>query len=817
MKSRLVILVYMLFIIINNIIYAQNTNYGYSSGPLIWSSHTPVRASTNILSYGDKVFYVGTNNKICEYYWNSGSWSGGGQLEWGPHYVKSGTQIANKNYDVFFVNSTDSRVYMLRWTSLLGWTTISLNPSSVPVRNGSDIVVHNDRIFYVGTNNKVCEFITTNNGISWQGGYTVSVTGSVVNVLNNTQLKPQNNKVYYIGTNNLVCEYTWTGMFWLGGQQLDWSGNVHSYVKSGTELCTTENNGIFHISANNNLIYNLAWTSTSGWTTTFTQCYTAPRASTDMISIDNHVFFVGNSNGKIYDIEINGTNYNNTLIHSTMPSVNAISQLKLTYNDIYIAGTNNTFKSYQITYLDNARRINYCIYDYLFNAGTQQFSTNPIWHHGKLNTNASSVYYFNTHIANYNKQFFFVGNGPYVNTFLRSVLNSNSKPNYTLTWDQNFDVSDPNLVNLKSNWNSQLPHGSGPRSVQDCDIQNACQKSYFKYYDNCSVGNGILSMANKNENYSAIEWGEFLNSNSQWYWLNHSAPFSFTNYNYTSASITTGMQNMRGFDVPPNEFAYPYPNGGAETPEQSTFNQLYGWYEIRCKVPRGKNLWSAFWMLQMSGGIPPEIDIFEIGGDGGSMKCSDYITYTPTGQVHFDEIAVGYRFYDDYYTYALKWTPNSLKYYLNNELVYTITNPTWIPNNNMYLIVSTSVDIAKSNSELSIYPNYMDVDYVRAFSDNNLRIANLESNIASPNNHGLKVYPNPTTDKLNFVYERYNYTEQPILEIYNIYGSIVFTKKFNNNKALVYKDNVKATGTGVYFYKVRNNKGVISQGKVTIH
>ena len=770
-----------------------NTNFGYTSGQLLWTSHTPVRYASNVIPFDGKVYYVGNNHKVHEYYWNNGTWTGGWQLEWGGSYVRTNTQIINYNHDIFYVNHADKRVYKLSWNSSTGWSASVINASSVPVRDGTDMVVYNNYIYYVGTNNKICYYKTNDNGVTWTGGVQL-ISTYTTDVKNNTQIIPKPNKIYYIGTTNLVCEYFWNGSSWVGGQQLDWSGNANSYVKSGTELCVSDNYGIYHISANDNKIYNLNWTPTSGWTTNYTQCSVIPKTNINMKTIDNHLFFVGDTDNKIYDIEVNGSSYTNSLLHSSMPTVNNLSQLHITYNDIYITGTNNTFKSYQITYLDAAKRINYLIYDYLFDPSSQTFSTNPMWHHGKLNANASAVRYYSS-ITNYNKQFYFVSTGGNVHTFLRSVVNANTKPGYTLTWDQNFDAPDPNLINLKANWNSQLPHGSGPRKIEDCK-PTACQISYSKYFDNCVLNNGVLSLVNKNENYNAIEWGEYQDSSGGWFWLNHSAPFTTTTYNYTHANIHTGMQNKRGIiDSPPNPFAYPYPNGGAEAPQNVTFSQLYGWFEIRCRIPRGKNLWSAFWMLLDNGPIPPEIDIFEIGGDGGSMKCSDYIDYDG-GVIHFDEIAVGYRFYDEYYTYALEWTPTHLKFYLNNELVFTESRSGWVPQNDMFLIIGSGVDNVKANSELSIYPNSMDVDYVRAFSNNALRVVSDDQKNYEKQQEFI-IFPNPNNGVFNI---KVNDIKKGLLiQVYDLVGKEVFSSKMKNTKQQI---DISNQPKGIYLVKV---------------
>src|SRR5437016_3236373 len=44
------------------------------------------------------------------------------------------------------------------------------------------------------------------------------------------------------------------------------------------------------------------------------------------------------------------------------------------------------------------------------------------------------------------------------------------------------------------------------------------------------------------------------------------------------------------------------------------FSQQYGRFEIRCRIPKGKGIWPAFWLLPDPLVWPPEIDVLEILG-----------------------------------------------------------------------------------------------------------------------------------------------------------------------------------------------------------
>lgn len=157
-----------------------------------------------------------------------------------------------------------------------------------------------------------------------------------------------------------------------------------------------------------------------------------------------------------------------------------------------------------------------------------------------------------------------------------------------------------------------------------------------------------------------------------------------------------------------------YTSGAMTTSKK--FSQTYGWFEIRCKLPKGQGFWPAFWLLPDSNKWPPEIDIFEnLGHENTKMHYTNHWRgpdNKPRGK-GFEKS--GPDFTADFHTIAIEWTAEAIIWYMDGVEQCRVTEH--IPQENMYVLVNLAVggDWPKSPDKTTVFPQALEVDYVRVY------------------------------------------------------------------------------------------------------
>lgn len=178
-----------------------------------------------------------------------------------------------------------------------------------------------------------------------------------------------------------------------------------------------------------------------------------------------------------------------------------------------------------------------------------------------------------------------------------------------------------------------------------------------------------------------------------------------------------------------------YYSYGMETNPNKNYNgkhtgyeQLYGYFEVRCILPKGDGLNPAFWMLSdgmwdddTDGGVTGcEIDIFEtLYSYNESDKYHDSVYHTihvdAYGEAHKSENQ-GHFYandpYNEFNTYGVEWNEDGYIFYINGvETARTdFGGVCEVP---LYFILSLGVNENVAQNEY--LPSAFKVDYVRAY------------------------------------------------------------------------------------------------------
>jgi beta-glucanase (GH16 family) len=165
----------------------------------------------------------------------------------------------------------------------------------------------------------------------------------------------------------------------------------------------------------------------------------------------------------------------------------------------------------------------------------------------------------------------------------------------------------------------------------------------------------------------------------------------------------------------PGPGGYPYRSGMITS--YQTFAQTYGYFEMRARVPRGKGLWPAFWLLPaVAGKWPPELDVMEVFGsqparvlmaqhyrDGAGRPADRLRTWA------------GPDFSAGFHTFAISWSASSVVWYVDG--VERFRSRRDVPDEPMYVLVNLAVggDAPGQPDAGTRFPSVLEVDYVRVW------------------------------------------------------------------------------------------------------
>ncbi len=159
---------------------------------------------------------------------------------------------------------------------------------------------------------------------------------------------------------------------------------------------------------------------------------------------------------------------------------------------------------------------------------------------------------------------------------------------------------------------------------------------------------------------------------------------------------------------------------------ENGFSQKHGRFEAYAKVPRGRGLWSAFWLLpsfdQWPDGVAvlPEIDVMEnLGHEPRTFHTSLHTNQNGTLESHPYDNTVPQVLSDKFHLYSVVWTESSVNWYLDKRWVASHPTPKDFTRPvHMLLNLAVGGSWPGNPDSSTRFPATFSVDYVRVLSDN---------------------------------------------------------------------------------------------------
>ncbi len=149
----------------------------------------------------------------------------------------------------------------------------------------------------------------------------------------------------------------------------------------------------------------------------------------------------------------------------------------------------------------------------------------------------------------------------------------------------------------------------------------------------------------------------------------------------------------------------------------------YGRFEFRAKLPYGKGLWPAIWMLPSEweyGGWPTsgEIDIMELLGQEpykvyGTIHYGTLANHQQSGSSYHLPTST---FFADYHTFTLEWDSTGMSWYVDGNKYYTVLyGKPFDKRFHMLLNVAVGGNWPGNPDNTTTFPQKMFIDYVRVY------------------------------------------------------------------------------------------------------
>jgi beta-glucanase (GH16 family) len=144
-----------------------------------------------------------------------------------------------------------------------------------------------------------------------------------------------------------------------------------------------------------------------------------------------------------------------------------------------------------------------------------------------------------------------------------------------------------------------------------------------------------------------------------------------------------------------------------------SFAQTYGRFEIRCRLPAGRGFEPKFWLLPVSSGEIPSIDVIDaIGSEPARARFATRWGDEKTERSYSGSWAAP-DLSKDFHTFAIEWDKDKVVWFIDGKERFRSTEG--VPHQPMYLSASVAVGGIEAGwpDSTTPFPAFFDIDYIR--------------------------------------------------------------------------------------------------------
>jgi hypothetical protein len=192
--------------------YYWEDDYDWEIQALNWNQWAQVDPAGGLSMNNGKIYCIGTDKKVYNFYYENGAWQFDALVTNQNALVYAKGGLTFDQTGKVFVIGTDGKVYNYYWTGS-AWAFHWLNPNQSPAidARGKLLVDSLGKVYAIGVDGKVYNYYWT--GSSWAFDWLVPNPYASTDPIGGLKID-ETGKLFVIGTDGKVYNYYWTGSIW---------------------------------------------------------------------------------------------------------------------------------------------------------------------------------------------------------------------------------------------------------------------------------------------------------------------------------------------------------------------------------------------------------------------------------------------------------------------------------------------------------------------------------------------------------------------------------------------------------------------------